>query len=89
MRRLLLIAPVFLVAGCLTTTVVNPKAADGELKVYPKSHFMGGFGTAVIKVDCPNGIKSITEGRTFGNQMLGGLTLGIWNPGTAKVVCAK
>jgi hypothetical protein len=75
--------------GCTYYLVQNTKLAEGEVKKYSTSHYMGGFGNSVVKVDCPKGVKFIQQGQSFGDQMLEGLTVGIWNPGTATITCAK
>ena len=87
--RITLFSLLILASGCLHTKIINPSAEAGETKDLRRTHYMGGFGLAEIQVDCPNGIKSIAEGRTFGDSMLTGLTLGIWNPSTARITCAK
>ncbi len=90
MRLLIAVVPIFfLMTGCFATKVVNSAEQEGELIKHRRSHFVGGLGTSVIKVDCPKGVYSIAEGQSFGDRMLTGLTLGIWNASTAKVTCAK
>jgi hypothetical protein len=89
--RMLLLGTAFLMSlsGCITTKVQNTSATPGDVKDYTTVHWLWGFGKDTVKPDCPNGVASIGQGRTFGNAMLGGLTLGIYNPNTIRVTCAK
>ena len=89
MRLLVSASLAVFATSCMTMKIVDRKTEPGLTKDYARSHWMWGTGTAVVKLDCPNGVHSISEGHTFGNSVMRGLTLGIWQPSTARVVCAK
>jgi len=90
---LVLIAAV-LSTGCFTHRYsTSPEAVQGS-EVYKKwhNHFLFGLISNDEDVDikelCPSGNFYIEDKQTFVNQLLGGLTLGIWIPTTVIVRCA-
>ena len=76
-------------SGCIVTKVENPKAQAGELQEFTTAHWLWGLGEQTVNATCPRGIASIAHGQTFGNAFLQGVTLGIYNPNTVRVTCAK
>ncbi len=70
----------------------DPAAADAE-EVYKQrhNHFLFGLISKDEALDltklCPSGALQVEDKHTFVNQLLGGLTLGIWSPTTVTVRC--
>jgi hypothetical protein len=85
-----------LLAGCASVTV-RPEGGD-KLAGKPdyqksKNYFFWGLGgehTIDVQEICEEkGVEQIQSQYTFVNGLLGGLTLGIYSPKTAKVWCKE
>jgi len=79
---------VLFLPGCFSKTLVNSAVTPGETKEYSFSH-SAGFGEPVVTPECENGIAEISQGYTFVQQLVGSLTIGFYQPGTARVTCAE
>jgi len=79
--------------ACFTHRYTTDPAAAGGAEVYKQWHHHYLFGL-ISKDDaldlaklCPSGALQVEDKHTFVNQLLAGLTLGIWSPTTVTVRC--
>ncbi len=95
MRRvfvLLLVGGVGAIGGCYHATVET--GATPSTQTVEKSWASGWIyglvppSTVSTASQCPNGVAKVETQLTFGNQLVGLLTLGIYTPMAIKVTCS-
>lgn len=92
MQRLLLVLVVFAAAGCYHATVETGAAPSPQSvsKGWASGWILGLVPPSTVETaaKCPNGAARVETKLSFGNQLVGLLTLGIYTPMSIKVACA-
>ena len=93
MKRVLLgLALTVLLAGCYHATVTTG-ARPGDVKIeqkWAKGWVLGLVPPSTVEAmgECPNGVAQVDTQLSFLNQLVSGLTLGIFTPMEIVVTCA-
>ncbi len=96
MARLARLIPAVLlltVAACYHATIETGLAPSTTVidKAWASSFIYGLVppSTVETKAKCPNGVAKVETQHSFLNQIVGGLTFGIYTPMAIKVTCAQ
>lgn len=80
-------------SGCYHAVVETGRPAGGQVIDQPwaKSFIFGLVPPPVVQTAsaCPNGVAKVETEHTFLNQLVGGLTFGIFTPMHIRVTCAS
>ncbi len=92
MQRFLLVLAVFAAPGCYHATVETGAAPSPQSvsKGWASGWIYGLVPPSTVETaaKCPNGAARVETKLSFGNQLVGLLTLGIYTPMSIKVACA-
>jgi hypothetical protein len=80
-------------SGCYQAQVTTGNEAGGETITMRKTGFINGLVMQGMPVDaasqCNGGVASVTTKLTFVDQILAGLTGGLYTPMTVQITCAS
>jgi len=76
-------------AGCQTLEYEDRSLKAGEMETYDTTHFLWGLTSEVVKIGCKKGVYRLYEGYSATDVLLNVFSLGVYNPGRTKVVCAS
>jgi hypothetical protein len=95
MRKLFLpslLAICLLFSGCFQARVTTDKTPGKTVEKKWATGFINGLAMTNSNInaaqECPNGVASVETQLSFLNQIVSGLTFGIYSPMTVKVTCA-
>ena len=93
LRGLFLIACAFAMTGCYVATIETGRSAGTKVieKKWASSWIYGLVPPSTINTaaQCPNGVAKVQTQLSFLNQLVSGLTLGIYTPMQIVVTCAE
>jgi len=79
---------VIFISSCVSLEAMDSSAKSRHLAEYHTNHYIYGVVSAKVEINCPGGVAKIYEGYTYRDGLVNIVTLGLYNPRTAKVVCA-
>lgn len=88
-----LLAAVMFMTGCFSTTFSYADRSPGRTDEVGRTFLIYGLINSNDPLPayelCPEGVQSVETIHTFGDQLLGCLTIGIYTPNTVRVTCAS
>lgn len=93
MKRLLIVAALFVTTGCYHATIDTGRTPSTKVveKPFASSWIYGLVPPDILDVasDCPNGVARVETRLSFVNQVVRVVTFGIYTPMSIKVTCAE
>jgi len=89
---ILLVAGSLLFSGCYSAEITTDRTPSGQtIEKSWATGFINGLAMVDSNIDaseCSNGVARVETKLSFLNQLVGGLTFGLYSPMTVKVTCA-